>query len=181
MTKFASGQSKTIHHWGVWSLVEQSFRAPDGEEFDRTYVRSPGVVAVVPLIETARGVDVVLVRQYRPALDAVLWEVPAGMLDVADEPVEDAARRELREETGFHGGVWSSLGRIVQAPGMTNSTVHLFLAQGVVPGAALPQGPEERSMSVHHLPLEEAIAMIEECEIVNAIAVAGILRVARLQ
>lgn len=161
--------------------MEQSFRAPDGELFDRTYVLSPGVVAVVPLIESALGVEVVLVRQYRPALDAVLWEVPAGMLDVPDELIEDAARRELREETGYHGGVWSSLGRIVQAPGMTNSTVHLFMAQGVAPGASLPQGPEERSMSVHRVPLVDAVMMIQEGEIVNAIAVAGILRVARLQ
>lgn len=177
---FTPGAFTEIHRWGVWSLVEQGFSDPAGQSFVRTFVRSPGVVAVVPLVETARGVEVVLVRQYRPALDAVLWEIPAGMRDIPDEPLEDAARRELAEETGFHGGRWDLLGSIVQSPGMTNSIVHMFVARGITRGTARPQGPEEQRMTVHTVPLAEAVRMVEGGQITNAIAVVGILRVARL-
>jgi ADP-ribose pyrophosphatase len=92
----------------------------------------------------------------------------------------DAARRELAEETGYSGGTWETLGSIAQSPGMSNSIVHLFLARGVIPGRAAPQGPEERRMSVHVVPLTEAVSMVERGEVINAIAVVGILRAARL-
>lgn len=180
MGAFEPGPFAELHHWGVWSLVAQQFRDPDGEHFERTFVRSPGVVAVVPLLDTPQGAHIVMVRQYRPALDTVLWEIPAGMRDVPDEPLEVAARRELAEETGYHGGRWAALGSIAQSPGMTNSIVHLFLAHGVEPGTAAPQGPEERRMSVHVVPLVKAASMVDRGEITNAIAVVGILRAARL-
>ena len=178
--EFSPGASTDLHQWGVWSLCEQQFVDPDGVAFVRTFVRSPGVVAVVPLVEAESGLEVVMVRQYRPALNTVLWEIPAGMRDIPDEPLEAAARRELLEETGFHGGSWQPLGSIAQSPGMTNSIVHLFVARGVVAGTARPQGPEEAKMTVHTRPLDDAIRMIEHGEITNAIAVVGILRVARL-
>ena len=177
---FEPGLLAELHRWGVWTLVAQQFHDPDGEPFERTFVRSPGVVAVVPLLETAQGKHIVMVRQYRPALDTVLWEIPAGMRDVPGEPLVDAARRELAEETGYSGGTWETLGSIAQSPGMTNSIVHLFLARGVIPGRAAPQGPEERRMSVHVVPLTEAVSMVEHGEVINAIAVVGILRAARL-
>jgi len=177
---FRPGPVAALHSWGVWSLVDQSFESPDGETFSRTFVRSPGVVAVVPIRISENGPQVVLLRQYRPSLDRELWEIPAGMRDVRDEPVEDAARREMAEETGYRGGRWSSLGTVAQSPGMSNSIVHLFAAQGVEPGPSTPQGPEERYMSVHEVPLTTAVAMVERGEIINAVAVVGILRVARL-
>jgi len=177
--EFQAGPASELHRWGAWSLVEQSFVSPSEVSFVRTFVRSPGVVAVVPLVYLNGTSHVVLLRQYRPTLDEVLWEIPAGMRDVAGEPIEVCARRELAEETGYRGGNWTFLGTIAQSPGISSSIAHLFLATGVTPGTPLPQGPEEDAMSVHVVPLDEAVSMIDRGEIVNALAVIGILRAVR--
>ena len=84
------------------------FEAPDGRAFERDIVRSPGAVAVVPLLFDAEGMpSVVLVRQYRPPFDRYVLEIPAGMRDVPDEPPELTADRELVEEAGLRPVGWS--------------------------------------------------------------------------
>ena len=82
----------------VVSMFRSEFRAPNGEAFSREVVRHPGAVSVVPLLDDG---DVVLVRQYRAPLDQFLLEIPAGKRDVAGEPPEETARRELAEEVGL--------------------------------------------------------------------------------
>src|SRR2546423_1566927 len=96
---------RTIHRWGIWSLVAAEFRSPDGEVFERHIVRSPGAVAIVPVLFDAEGnPSVVMVDQYRAPFEEVIRELPAGMRDVDDEPPEPTARRELVEATGFPAG-----------------------------------------------------------------------------
>lgn len=176
MGEFRPGPIAVVHEWGSWALVRQTFTDPDDQVFDRTYVRSPGVVAVVALDGSGVDARIVMVRQYRPAVGETLWELPAGMRDVPDEPPLETAKRELAEETGYRAGSWSHLARCVQSPGTSNATVDLFLATDLVVGQSTPQGPEERRMSVHLMALVEARRMVERGEIVNALAVIGILR-----
>ena len=86
------------HEGHVISLGIGTFEGPDGERFTRDIVHHPGAVSVVPLLEDDR---VVLVRQYRAALDAWLLEIPAGKRDVPGEAPEVTAGRELAEEVGY--------------------------------------------------------------------------------
>ena len=100
---------RTIHEGHVITLAVGTFEGPDGEPFEREVVHHPGAVAVVPLLDDGR--TVILVRQYRSALDDLLLELPAGKLDVPGEPPEAAAARELEEEIGYRAGRSSQLGR----------------------------------------------------------------------
>ena len=88
---------RDVHRGAVFRVSVGTFTGPDGGEFERDLVRHPGAVAVVPLV----GADVVLVRQYRPALGAELLEIPAGIRDVDGEALEETAGRELAEEIGM--------------------------------------------------------------------------------
>lgn len=178
MGEFRPGPVSVVHEWGPWSLVRQTFTDPDDHEFDRTYVRSPGVVAVVALDGSGDDTRIVMVRQYRPAVGETLWELPAGMRDVPGEPPVETAKRELAEETGYRARSWLHLGRCVQSPGTSNATADFFLATGLTAGRSTPQGPEERRMGVHVITLHEARRMVEEGEIINALAVIGVLRAA---
>jgi ADP-ribose pyrophosphatase len=177
MRPFEAGEQRTLHEWAAWRLVERDFRDPSGNDFARTFVDSPGVVAIAAVDADRR---LVMVHQYRPALDLALWEIPAGMRDVPDEPALECAKRELREETGFVAKEWRHIGQVAQSPGTSNSVAEMFLATDLVRGAASPQGPEEMSSSIHLVDLDEAVRMVERGEVINSLAIIGILRAASM-
>ena len=106
-----------LHHGYIFDLVRAEFVSPEGESFSRDIVRHPGAVSVVPVAEDGR---VIMVRQYRPALDRFILEIPAGKRDVADEPPEDTAQRELGEEIGVRAGSLQLLGTFANAPGFSD-------------------------------------------------------------
>ena len=169
---------RVIHEWGIWKLVAADFEAPDGERFERHVVRSPGAVAVVPVLFEDRGPTVVLVDQYRPALERSVLELPAGMRDVDGEPPEETARREMVEEVGLEPATLTFLTEYLPSPGLTNATMRLYLGTDLRPSARELHGPEESHMVVVHLPLAEAVRQVRAGEIVNAAAVIGLLLVA---
>jgi 8-oxo-dGTP pyrophosphatase MutT (NUDIX family) len=181
MAHFERTSRTVLHEWVMWKLVQSGFRAPTGEEFVRTYVESPGATGIVPIRVNAHNqYEVVMVRQYRPALDTYCLEIPAGMRDVAGEDPQDTAIRELQEETGFTTHDVRPLGKFFQAPGITNASVHLYLAVGLTEVVMNRHGPEEDDMTVVVLLLDDALQMIETGEIDNAMAVVGLLRADRL-
>jgi ADP-ribose pyrophosphatase len=165
-----------IHEGYIWNLTVAEFAAPDGSTFRRDIVRSPGAVGVVPLVFDAEGnPSVVLVSQYRPAYERTLIEIPAGMRDIAGEDTADVARRELIEEVGLTAGHLELLTEILPSPGMTDSVTTLYVATECDPVPHDRQGPEEAHMEVLHLPLDEAIAMIDRGEINDAKSVVALL------
>lgn len=117
-----------------------------------------------------------MVRQYRPSLDAWSLEIPAGMCDVEGEDPLLTAQRELHEEAGLVAARWDSLGQIVQAPGVSNGTVQIFLARDLSVVEVDRHGPEEQVMTIERYSIDKAQAMIDLGEIDNAVAVIGILR-----
>jgi len=178
-TGFHRLDERTIHEWGIWSLVSAEFEAPDGERFERHIVRSPGAVAVVPLLFDPEGnASIVLVDQYRPAFDRVIRELPAGMRDVEDEPPEATAQRELIEEVGYRARRLTFLLEYLPSTGMTDATMQLYLGTDLQPAARDLHGPEERQMTVVHLPFDEALRQVQDGRITNVGAVVGILLVA---
>lgn len=104
----------------------------------REVVRHPGAVAVVA--RTAAN-EIVLVRQYRYAAGRTLLEIPAGTREPGEEPGATAVR-ELAEETGYRAGEWRPLGSFFTAPGFCDEVIHLFLAEGLTPGAPAPDPGE---------------------------------------
>jgi ADP-ribose pyrophosphatase len=180
MAGFRHLGDRDVHQGHVWKVVVAGFESPSGEAFQRDIVRSPGAVAVVPLVFDAEGLpSVVLVRQYRPAFDRAIVEIPAGMRDVPGEPAEVTGRRELAEEAGLEAGEWSHLLDLYSSPGMTDSICSIFLATDCRPVDHARHGPEEQEMELLHVPLEDAIAMIERGEIGDAKTVAGLLATER--
>jgi ADP-ribose diphosphatase len=98
----------------------------DGKEI----VRHAPAVAIVAV---DAGENVVLVRQERPAVGGKVLELPAGLLEPGEPPLE-AAQRELREETGLHGGEWAEAATVYSSPGFTDERIHLFVATGLEEG-----------------------------------------------
>ncbi len=176
MTKFRHLGERDVHLGHVWKVVVADYEAPDGTTFTRDIVRSPGAVGVVPLVFDPEGSpSVVLVSQYRPPFDCDVIEIPAGLRDIADEPPMETARRELIEEAGLDAGELHHLVDIMPSAGMTDSVTMVYLATGCTVVERNLQGPEEEHMTVLHVPLADALAMVENGVITDAKTVAGLL------
>jgi ADP-ribose pyrophosphatase len=165
-----------VHQGHVWHVAVAEFAAPDGSEFRRDIVRSPGAVGIVPLLFDPEGrPSVVLVSQYRPPYEAMVIEIPAGMRDIEGEEPASVARRELQEEAGLAAEHLHLLGEIYPSPGMTDSVTTLYLATHLTRVEPDRQGPEEEHMELLHVPLAAALDMVDDGEIRDAKSVAGLL------
>lgn len=176
MAGFRRVTESLVHQGHVWNVSTAEFEAPDGTSFHRDIVRSPGAVGVVPLVFDAEGnPSVVLVTQYRPPYDEIVIEIPAGMRDVDGEDTAEVARRELIEEAGLACDHLELLVEQYPSPGMTDSVITIYLATECTPVPTDRQGPEEEHMEVLHLPLTDALAMIDSGEIRDSKTVSGLL------
>ena len=172
---------QSVYRGYIWEVVVGSFRDPAGETFTRDIVRSPGAVAVVPLIREPDGShSVVLLRQYRAAFAREIVEVPAGMRDVDGEDPEQTARRELIEETGYDAGSLRLLHRFYPSTGMTDSVLHVYLATDLRHVGRQMHGPEEAHMEVFTVPFADAVGMVVSGEIADAKSTIGLLLADRL-
>jgi 8-oxo-dGTP pyrophosphatase MutT (NUDIX family) len=167
--------SRMLFEGRVVSVRQDSIRMPDGSIAEREIVDHMGAVVVVALDDEDQ---VVMVNQYRPAIGARLDELPAGLLDVADEAPLDAARRELAEEALLGAEQWDVLLDLHSSPGFSDEAVRVFLARDLR-AAPRPDGfaveHEEATMTVTRVPLETAVDRVFAGEITNAAAVAGVL------
>ncbi|WJY67999.1 NUDIX domain-containing protein [Corynebacterium auris] len=145
---------------------------PGGGEAAREIVEHFGAVAVVALDGEGR---VALVEQYRHSVGRRLLELPAGLLDIADEPALECARRELREEAGLAAENWGVLVDLVTSPGFADEAVRVFLATGLSQVERPEVADEEADMTLTWVPLDTARRAVLEGRIVNSIAVSGIL------
>lgn len=180
MTGFRRLDDREVHRGFVWNVAVAEFEGPDGTRFSRDIVRSPGAVAVVPLVFDPEGLaSVVLVRQYRPPYERDVIEIPAGMRDVPGEPTAETARRELIEEAGLTPGILTHLLDMYPSPGMTDSVCTIYLATDCAPTDTDRHGPEEAEMTLLHVPLDDALAMIDCGDICDAKTVCGLLATAR--
>jgi 8-oxo-dGTP pyrophosphatase MutT (NUDIX family) len=159
-----------LEGWRI-SFVLARCEAPDGTRFTRDVVRHPGAVAVVAVTEHD---SVLLVRQYRGAVDATLLEIPAGTRDVEGEAPETTARRELEEEVGVRAGTIRLLGSMLNSPGFCDQQTLLYLAQGLEPTEPSRHGEEERYIEVVEMALSEMDMMIASGRLVDAQTVLGL-------
>jgi len=148
---------------------------PDGSRYQREIVHHPGAVGVAPLHEDG---TITLVRQYRAALDAEIWEIPAGLRDVAGEPTDETARRELVEEAGLAAGHLEHLLTFYNSPGFSDEAVTIYVATELTPVPDDRQGAEEEAMLVERFPLADARAMIADGRITDGKTVIAVLALA---
>lgn len=175
MTGYVVEDSEEIYTGNIFSLRKDTVRMPDGQVAVRETVAHPGASVVVALDEQER---VVLIRQYRHPVRDYLWELPAGLLDVEDEPAHQAAVRELAEEAGLVAARWHTLLDLRSSPGFSDEAVRVYLARELtdVAEADLFVGEHEESdLTVRRVALDEAVQWVLAGRIENAAAVAGVL------
>lgn len=163
-------QRTTIYQGRIIRLDVESVTLPNGAVAELEIVHHPGGAAAVALDENG---NVCLLRQYRHAAAGWLWELPAGKLDAGEAPLT-AAQRELEEEAGVRATHWAPLGKYLSSPGVFTETLHLFLAQGLVPTTSQHEAHE--LIEVHWLPFDKAVAMAHAGEILDGKTVIGLLR-----
>ena len=145
---------------------------PGGRVVTREVVEHFGAVAVVAMDDDG---NIPMVYQYRHALGRRLWELPAGLLDVGGEPAQVTAARELHEEAGLQADTWRVLVDLDSTPGFSDESVRVYLATGLSQVDRPEAHDEEADMELRWYSLAEATRKVLSGEIVNAIAVAGIL------
>jgi ADP-ribose pyrophosphatase len=167
-------------HGRVWDIRTDIVDLGDGEQVERDVVAHPGAVGIIAVDENQQ---VLLVRQYRHPVSAMLWEPPAGLLDVAGEDPLAAAQRELFEEAGYRAARWSVLLDVFMSPGGSGESVRLFLAQELTAVAEAERflgEAEEREMIARWVPLEQVAAGLFSGELHSPLCVMGILAVTRV-
>ncbi|MBI3981362.1 MAG: NUDIX hydrolase [Gemmatimonadetes bacterium] len=166
--------SRRAYAGRIVQLDIDTFRAPSGSILELEIIRHAGAAAVVPLLSPVGAADpsILLIRQYRYAAGGVLWEIPAGVLEPGESPL-DCARRELREETGASAESFQHLTTIFTTPGFTDEQIHLFLASGITTGDARP-APDE-FMEVQARPMSRVLEMIRDGEIRDGKSIAALL------
>jgi len=153
--------TRRVYEGKVLSLDVDEVLEPEGVRATREVVRHRGSVAALPVHEDGR---MVLVRQYRYAVDALVWELPAGRLDPG-ETVEDAARREMEEEVGLRPRGLEPLATFYTTPGFCDERMHLFRATGLESVAARPEADERiESRAFTRTEVEEMIRRGEIAE-----------------
>ncbi len=138
----------------VWDVVTDTVELPGGERVVRDVVQHPSAVAVLALDADDR---VLVVHQYRHPVRATLWELPAGLLDVAGEDPFVTAGRELWEETHHEAGEWAVLVDFLCSPGFCDEALRVYLARDVrrAPGDPHERHGEERDMPVDWVALDD--------------------------
>jgi len=164
--------SERLMETAYFSLRSDRLRLPDGGIKDPYYViERPDAAIIFPLTESQK--EVVLVNQYRPPLEMMELGLPAGLVEEGERP-EEAARRELSEETGYTGGDWELLGSLASSPSLKDNWAYLFLACGVGKTAA-PDPDEHELVEVVRVPVEEVLDLVHSGRIVSSSGVATIM------
>ncbi len=149
---------------------------PDGQEVGREVVEHPGAVGIVAIDEDDR---VLLLRQYRHPVGRELWEIPAGLRDVAGEPLIATARRELLEEAGYQAAHWQVLADFFTSPGISSERLRIYLARGLtrIPDAERGYVPdhEEAHLTVEWAPLHVVVSRILAGNLHNGVMMVGVL------
>ncbi len=169
---FETASSETLYTGKIFALRSDRVRMPGGVTAIREVVEHYGAVAIVALNEDD---NIAMVYQYRHAFGRRLWELPAGLLDVVGEPPQETAVRELQEEVGLQAGNWQVLVDLDSAPGFSDESVRVYLATELTEVARPEAHHEEADMTMRWFPVADAVSGVFSGEIVNSIAIAGIL------
>ena len=151
----------------LFSVHEEVAKDPSGFEIKRFIVRHPGSAVMMPVDDEKR---ILLVKQFRLPAESELWELPAGRIDPGESPLV-AAKRELREETGYSANKWTTLGSFWASPGYVAEKMNLFLAEELSAGEA--ENMDDERIEMQWFPEGEVGKMIRGGKIVDGKTIAG--------
>lgn len=162
-------KSETLFQGRAFKIRRDTLKTPDGGETKLDIVEHGGSVIIIPV--DAEG-NLLFVRQYRHAAGLDLLELPAGTRD-GDEPHDECAAREIREETGMEAGTLKRIGDFYLAPGYSTEFMVVFLATDLKPNPL--EADEDEFLQVEKIPVKEAIEMAERGEMPDAKSLAALL------
>lgn len=168
------GEEKTISSDRIYTGKAISLRVDTVEIEKKGYqkreiVEHGGAVAIVALTDDN---EVILIKQFRKAIEDIIWEIPAGKLEIGENPKE-CAIRELKEETGYSAENIKLIHKFYSSPGFSNQKVYIYLATGLVAGEAKLNDGE--NLECHKIHLNEVYKMILKNEIEDAKTSIGLL------
>lgn len=164
-----------IYDGTVLHVVRDEVELPNGERAMREFCLHVGAVCILPVTDEG---EILMERQFRYAHGRVFFEIPAGKLDSKDEDPLDAAKRELREETGAIAERWTYLGPIDTTPALIDERIHLYLAEGLRFGER--ELDEDEFLSVERVPLDTLLDMVMRGEIADSKTQIALLKYSRL-
>ncbi|OFJ52218.1 NUDIX domain-containing protein [Mycolicibacterium grossiae] len=172
---FETVSSETLYVGKIFALRADEVSMPGGRTARREVVEHYGAVGIVALDDEQ---NLTMVHQYRHPVGRRLWEIPAGLLDMGGEEPHLSAARELREEAGLAAEQWRVLVDVISAAGFSDEGVRIYLATGLSRIDRPEAHDEEADLTVESIPLATAVDMVLRGDIVNSLAVAGVLAAA---
>jgi len=148
-------QSETVFRGRVFNVRVDKMRLPNGKIFQIDVVEHRGAVTILPIDEND---DAWLIRQYRHPIEQDLIELPAGVMNVGEDPLE-SAQRELREEIGMAAENLTLLGDFFLAPGYSTEQMYVFLATGLYPAPLRPD--EDENIEIVRIPVEDIMKYVK--------------------
>ncbi len=167
--------STEVYSGRLLHVYKDNIVLPNGKKSTRELIRHNGAVAVVPLLDNG---SVIAEHQFRYPFGKVIVEIPAGKLDSPDEDHLEAAKRELREETGYTASDWTEIGFVYPSVAYTTEIIWLYLARGLRKGER--ELDEDEFLNVVEIPLKEFVDMIMRGEVGDSKTQTAILKTARI-
>jgi ADP-ribose pyrophosphatase len=158
---------ETVYEGRFLKVERDRIKLPDGSTSNREYIRHPGAVVILPLLDDGR---ILLERQFRYPNDRVFVEFPAGKIDPGEDPLE-CAKRELREETGYSATNWQFVCTIHNAIAYSDEHLDLFLATGLTEGEA--KLDEGEFLELFTITLPELLEQVRRGEITDVKTIIG--------
>lgn len=165
-------KSRVVFRGPVFHVTSEEIEEPGGVRVRRDMIRHPGSVVILVVDDSGREPRVLLERQFRYAAKQRLWELPAGRIDEGESELA-AAKRELREETGFRARKWSRAMFFWASPGFLDETMAIYLARDLVAGKAEPE--DDEVIAKRFFPLPSAVRMVVNGTIRDAKTIAAVL------
>jgi ADP-ribose pyrophosphatase len=162
-------KSESLLQGRTFKIRRDTLKTPDGHETKLEIVEHGGSVVLVPIDDQS---NLLFVRQYRHAAGKDVLELPAGTRD-ENEPYEECAAREIREETGMEAGRLEKIGEFYLAPGYSTEFMAVFLATQLKHNPL--QADEDEFLQIEKIPLKQAIDMAENGEVADAKSLAALL------
>lgn len=164
--------SRVVYRGPVFSVTRDEVIEPSGVQARRDIIHHPGSVVIMAVDDSQPEPRVLLCRQYRHSAQDYLWELCAGSMDEGENELV-AAKRELREETGYTAQSWKRILNFYASPGFLGETMSIYLARGLRPGKAQPE--EDEVIETRFFSLSAAVRIVMRGKIRDAKTIAGVL------